>query len=452
MKISSASNSGWWREKRVERKANVSDTVNIALLGLGTVGRSVYQLVSRENQEIIERLGARLRVQRVLVQDAKKERGVSIPPELLTTDYRTVLDDPDIDIVVEVIGGVDMARKLVLGAIERGKSVVTANKELMAGHGREVLEAAAKHGVDVLFEASVGGGIPIVRPLKDSLIGNHVQRVMGIVNGTTNFILSKMENDMEYEAALTEAQELGYAERDPSADVEGKDAAAKIAILASIAFNSRVTADDVHTEGITSITGQDIMYARELGYAIKLLALAKKEEGLLDVRVHPTMIPLDHPLATVKDAYNAIFVEGDAVGELMFFGQGAGGLPTASAVTADIVAAAENRRSGRSGRFTCTCFQDYAIKSLDSIESSYYLLIECVDRPGVLAQIAHVFGDNQVSVGSVIQKSTTAGVAEVVFMTHKVSEGNLRTAIAGVGALESVSTVRNVIRVEGGGR
>ncbi len=430
----------------------MSDTVNIALLGLGTVGRSVYQLVSRENQEIVERLGARLRVHRVLVQDAKKERGVSIPPELLTTDYRTVLDDPDIDIVVEVIGGVGIARNLVLGAIERGKSVVTANKELMAGHGREVLEAAAKHGVDVLFEASVGGGIPIVRPLKDSLIGNHVQRVMGIVNGTTNFILSKMENDMEYEAALTEAQELGYAERDPSADVEGKDAAAKIAILASIAFNSRVTADDVHTEGITTITGQDIMYARELGYAIKLLALAKKEEGLLDVRVHPTMIPLDHPLATVKDAYNAIFVEGDAVGELMFFGQGAGGLPTASAVTADIVAAAENRRSGSSGRLTCTCFQDYAIKSLESIESSYYLLIECMDRPGVLAQIAHVFGDNKVSVGSVIQKSTTAGVAEVVFMTHKVSEGNLRTAIAGVGALESVSTVRNVIRVEGGDR
>ncbi len=452
MKISSASNSGWWLEKRAERTANVSDTVNIALLGLGTVGRSVYQLVSRENQEIIERLGARLRVQRVLVQDAKKERGISIPPELLTTDYRTVLDDPDIDIVVEVIGGVGIARKLVLGAIERGKSVVTANKELMAGHGREVLEAAAKHGVDVLFEASVGGGIPIVRPLKDSLIGNHVQRVMGIVNGTTNFILSKMENGMEYEAALTEAQELGYAERDPSADVEGKDAAAKIAILASIAFNSRVTAEDVHTEGITSITGQDIMYARELGYAIKLLALAKKEEGLLDVRVHPTMIPLDHPLATVKDAYNAIFVEGDAVGELMFFGQGAGGLPTASAVTADIVAVAENRRSGNSGRFTCTCFQDYAIKSLDSIESSYYLLIECMDRPGVLAQIAHVFGDNQVSVGSVIQKSTTAGVAEVVFMTHKVSEGNLRTAIAGVSMLDSVSAVRNVIRVEGGDR
>ena len=452
MKISSASNSGWWLEKRAERTANVSDTVNIALLGLGTVGRSVYQLVSRENQEIIERLGARLRVQRVLVQDAKKERGISIPPELLTTDYRTVLDDPDIDIVVEVIGGVGIARKLVLGAIERGKSVVTANKELMAGHGREVLEAAAKHGVDVLFEASVGGGIPIVRPLKDSLIGNHVQRVMGIVNGTTNFILSKMENGMEYEAALTEAQELGYAERDPSADVEGKDAAAKIAILASIAFNSRVTAEDVHTEGITSITGQDIMYARELGYAIKLLALAKKEEGLLDVRVHPTMIPLDHPLATVKDAYNAIFVEGDAVGELMFFGQGAGGLPTASAVTADIVAAAENRRSGSSGRFTCTCFQDYAIKSLESIESSYYLLIECMDRPGVLAQIAHVFGDNQVSVGSVIQKSTTAGVAEVVFMTHKVSEGNLRTAIAGVSMLDSVSAVRNVIRVEGGDR
>jgi len=433
----------------------VSDVVNIGLLGLGTVGRGVYQLVCRENTEIVERLGARLVVKRILVQDAAKEREVSFPsdlPDLLTTDYRTVLDDPDIDIVVEVIGGVDIARKLVLGAIERGKPVVTANKELMAGHGREVLEAAAKHGVDVLFEASVGGGIPIIRPLKDSLIGNHVQRVMGIVNGTTNYILSRMETGMEYAAALAEAQELGYVERDPSADVEGKDAAAKIAILASIAFNSRVTAEDVHTEGITAITSQDIMYARELGYAVKLLALAKKEKGFLDVRVHPTMIPLDHPLATVKDAYNAIFVEGDAVGDLMFFGQGAGSLQTASAVVADIFAAAENRRSGVSGRFTCTCFQDYAVKSVDAVESSYYLLIECLDRPGVLAQIAYIFGDNQVSVGSVIQKGATAGVAEVVFMTHKVSEGNLRTAIAGVEELGSVSKVRNVIRVEGGDR
>lgn len=430
----------------------MSDVVNIALLGLGTVGRGVYQLVSRENQEITERLGARLRVSRVLVRDVTKERGISMPPELLTTDYRVVLEDPEIAIVVEVIGGVDLALKLVMGAIERGKSVVTANKELMASHGREVLEAAAEHGVDVLFEASVGGGIPIVRPLKDSLIGNYVQRVMGIVNGTTNFILSKMEEGIEYEVALAQAQELGYAEHDPSADVEGKDAAAKIAILASIAFNSRVAAADVHTEGITSITSQDIMYARELGYAVKLLAIAKVEGELLDVRVHPTMIPLDHPLATVKDAYNAIFVEGDAVGDLMFFGQGAGSLPTASAVTADIFAAAENRCNGSSGRFTCTCFKDYAVKSIDTVESSYYLLIECEDRPGVLAQIAHVFGANQVSVGSVIQKGTTAGVAEVVFMTHKVSEGNLRTAIAGVEALDAVSRVRNVIRVEGGDR
>jgi len=427
----------------------VSDVVNIGLLGLGTVGRGVFQLLDRDNAEITERLGATLQIRRVLVQDAGKERGVKIPPDLLTTDYRTVLDDPEIDIVVEVIGGVGVARQLVLEAIKRGKSVVTANKELMAHHGREVMEAAKEQNVDIFFEASVGGGIPIIRPLKDSLIGNYVKQVMGIVNGTTNFILSKMEAGMGYETALTEAQELGYAERDPSSDVEGKDAAAKIAILASIAFNSRVTADDVYAEGITSITSQDIMYARELGYAIKLLALAKIEEDRLDVRVHPTMIPLDHPLATVKDAYNAIFVEGDAVGNLMFFGQGAGSLPTASAVVADVFAAAENRISGRSGRSSCTCFKDYDIKSIDDVVCGYYLLIECVDRPGVLAQITHVFGDNQVSLGSIIQKSVTDGVAEVVFMTHKVSEGNLRTAISGIGALKSVSEIRNVIRVEG---
>jgi homoserine dehydrogenase len=427
----------------------LGDVVNVGLVGLGTVGRGVYQLLTRENKEIAERLGAELRIKRILVQNPRKERGISVPSELLTTDHHVVLEDDEIDIIIEVVGGTDIARQLVMGAIAAGKSVVTANKELMANHGQEVLEAARERGVDVLFEASVGGGIPIIRPLKDSLIGNRVTRVMGIVNGTTNFILSRMETGVDYQAALEEAQALGYAERDPSSDVEGKDAAAKISILASIAFNSRVSGADVNVEGITKVTAQDIMYAREFGYAVKLLALAKIDDDCLDVRVHPTMIPLTHPLASVKDAYNAIFVEGDAVGELMFFGQGAGSLPTASSVMADVFAAANNCLHHTSGRSVCTCFNDYEIKSADKIETAYYLLIECADHPGVLAQIAQAFGNHHVSLGSVIQKRTVDGLAEVVFMTHMVKEGNLKAAIDEVGALESVVKIRNVIRVEG---
>lgn len=423
--------------------------INIGLLGLGTVGRGVYQLLSRENPEIRERLGQGLKIKRVLVQDTARERGVAVPSGLLTTDYRDILDDDDIDIVVEVLGGTIVARQLVMESIARGKSVVTANKELMANYGREVLEAAREKGVDVFFEAAVGGGIPIIRPLKDSLIGNRILRVMGIVNGTTNFILSRMEGGSDYDEALTEAQELGFAERDPGSDVEGRDAAAKIAILASIAFNSRVTAGQVYTEGITSITSRDIMYARELGFAVKLLALAKIDGDRLDVRVHPTMIPLDHPLAAVKDAYNAIFVEGDAVGDLMFYGQGAGSLPTAGSVVADTVIAARNRLWGTAGRSNCTCFKDFAVKPIEQVESRYYLLIECLDEPGALARIATVFGDNGVSLGSVIQKKTADGLAQVVFMTHNVCEGNLRAALKILETLDAVFAVRNVVRVEG---
>ncbi len=427
----------------------MSDIVNIGLVGLGTVGQGVYQLLSRDNEEIGERLGADIRIKRVLVRDPEKERGVVVPSGVLTSDQRILLDDDEIEVIVEVMGGTGIARELVMAAIARGKSVVTANKELIADYGREILTAAEEQGVDVFFEASVGAGIPIIRPLKDSLIGNRVQRVMGIVNGTTNFILSQMAKGNEYDAALAQAQALGYAESDPGNDVEGRDAAAKIAILASIAFNSRVTSADVHTEGITTITGQDIVNARELGYSVKLLALAKTDGDQLDVRVHPTMIPLEHPLASVTDAYNAIFVEGDAVGELMFFGLGAGSLPTASAVVADVFAAADNRRRRMSGRSACTCFKDMQIKPIGEVESRYYLLIDCVDRPGVLGQIAQVFGDNHVSLGNVIQKRTGNGMAEVVFMTHMVSEAGFQTAIDGIRALDAVSAVRNFIRVEG---
>jgi len=434
----------------------MSDIINIGLLGLGTVGRGVWQLVSRDSEIIANRLGARLKIKKILVRDPSKERGMDIPADILTADARDILDDDDIRIVAEVIGGTDIARLLVDKALAAGKSVVTANKELMADYGQEVLTAAEQNGVDLMFEASVGAGIPIIHPLKESLVGNRIQRVMGIVNGTTNFILSKMDAGQGYAEALAEAQALGYAERDPANDIEGKDAAAKIAILASIAFNSRVRAADVFTEGIAGITPLDIMYARELGYAVKLLAVAKcdaptgRVEPELDVRVHPAMIPLSHPLAAVKDAYNAIFVEGDAVGELMFFGQGAGSLPTASAVVADLFMAADNLSKSIRGRLGCTCFNSWAIKPIDQVESSFYLLIEATDKPGVLAKIAKVFGDQEVSLSSVIQKRTHEGIAEVVFMTQKVKEGNLRAALAKLAALDIIAGVRNAIRVEGG--
>ena len=444
----------------------MNEPIKIGLFGLGTVGRGVWQLVSRQNDVIVDRLGSELEIAKIVVRDPSKERGLPVPAALITTDSRDILEDEDIRIVIEVIGGTGAAREFTNRALAAGKSVVTANKELMANFGREVLEAAEKGGADLYFEGSVGAGIPIIGPLKESLVGNRIRRVMGIVNGTTNFILSKMDSGDDYGAALAEAQSLGYAESDPASDIEGKDAAAKIAILASIAFNSRVTASDVHTEGIGSINVQDLMYARELGFVVKLLAVAKIDESpgvefpgdppevgpqsSLEVRVHPAMVPLDHPLASVKDAYNAIFVEGDAVGELMFFGQGAGSLPTASAIVADVVRAADNINNSTRGQSICTCFNNYRIKPIEKAESSFYILIEAADNPGVLAKIAEIFGDHDVSVGSVIQKQTTAGIAEVVFMTHKIVEGNLRAALAKIASLDVVENVKNVIRVEVG--
>lgn len=426
------------------------NTINIGLLGLGTVGSGVYQLLSRDNDIIKRRLDAELRVKKILVRDIAKSRPLQVAPELLTDDAAQIIADPEIAIVVELIGGTALAKDLIEQAIAAGKSIVTANKELMANFGGQVLDAADKRGVDLYFEASVAGGIPIVRPLKDSLVGNNIRQVMGIVNGTTNYILTKMADGREFADVLAKAQKLGYAERNPEADISGSDAGAKMAILASIAFNSRVTAGEVFTEGISQVSAKDIMYARELGYAIKLIALAKEDHGALDVRVHPTMIPLDHPLAAVHDVYNAIFVVGDAVGELMFFGKGAGSLPTASAVVGDIFEAALNLRSGQRGKTGCTCFRNLPVKSINEVKSSFYMLIQVADRPGVLAKIAHILGNNQVSVGSVIQKQSSGEVAELVFMTHLVTEGNLRTALSEIAKLDVVEKVCNVIRVEAG--
>ncbi|HDP70525.1 MAG TPA: homoserine dehydrogenase [Actinobacteria bacterium] len=430
----------------------MKDLINVGLIGLGTVGSGVYKILTTHKEDFRRKVGADLIIKAIAEKDPVKIKAIGADKNLIT-DAKTLIENSDIDIVVEVIGGIEPAKNLILEALKKGKHVVTANKELLASHGKEILETADKKNVDIFFEASVGGGIPIIHPLKECLASNKILKIMGIVNGTTNFILTRMsEEGCSFEEALKEAQKRGYAERDPSADIEGRDAAAKIAILASIAFNSRVTASDVSVEGISKISAKDIQNAKEMGYVVKLLAVAKEANKELEVRVNPAMIPIAHPLASVNGVYNAIFVEGDSVGEVMFFGQGAGSMPAASAVVGDVIEVARNIRYGSSGKIGCTCFRDLNVKSIDEISSKYYLLMKAADEPGVLAKIAKVFGDNDVSLASVIQKgpqvSTLRGAADLVFITHLVKEKNFRTALRQIGELDVTSKICNVIRVE----
>lgn len=427
------------------------EPINVGLLGLGTVGSGVVKLLEQNGTAIATKIGRPLRVARVLVRDTAKPRAVSIASELLTTDPRQVLEDPAIPVIAEVMGGVEPAREYLLTALARGKSVVTANKDLLALHGQELLETARAHGADFFFEASVGGGIPIIHPLKEFLAANRIEQVLGIVNGTTNYILSKMTQEgREFAEALAEAQALGYAESDPRADIEGDDAARKLAILASIAFNTRVTYPEIYVEGITRISSRDILYAGELGYVVKLLAIAREEGGEIEARVHPALVPRQHPLAAVSDVYNAIFVRGDAVGEAMFYGRGAGQMPTASAVVGDLMAVARNLLHGATGQVTCTCFRSLPVRPMGRVECQYYLRLTVRDRPGVLASIAGVFGNQGVSLASVIQKRSFDGWAELVLITHRVREASLQDALKIIGGLSVVRAIDNVIRVEEG--
>lgn len=422
--------------------------VGIALVGLGTVGSGVHKVLNTHKGHFRKKVGANLSVKSVLEKDARRLRKLGVKKNLAAKSIKEVVANPEVDVVVELIGGIKPAKDYILQAIASGKHVVTANKELMATSGKEILQAAEKNNVDVYFEASVGGGIPVVRPLKECLAGNKIEQVLGIVNGTTNYILTQMSlNNCSFKEALAQAKEKGYAERNPTADIEGKDAAAKIAILASIAFNSRVVVSQVYTEGISKVTPTDIAYADEIGCVVKLIALAKEEKGELDVRVHPTMIPKTHPLAAVNGVYNAIFVKGDAVGEVMFFGQGAGSLPAASAVVGDIIEVARHLRLG-GGSVGCTCFEKKRVKSIEEITSAYYLLMSAVDRPGVLAKISRAFGDANVSLASVIQRGPRGKSAELMFITHLVQERNLRKSLKVIEKLDVVDKVLNVIRVE----
>ncbi len=424
--------------------------IKIGLLGSGTVGTGVVRVLRENVNEITKKVGVPIKIKRVLVRSLEKQRP-QLEGLLVTDCIDDIMQDEEISVVVELMGGIHPAKEYMLRAMEAGKSVVTANKDVVAQFGKEMFASAEKNGVDFLFEASVGGGIPIITPLKQSLTANRLTEVMGIVNGTTNYMLTQMtECGADYDAVLKEAQEKGYAEADPTADVEGLDAARKAAILASLAFNTRVQLEDVSVEGITKITPADIEYAKELGYVIKLLAVGKdsKEHGV-DVRVHPVFLSKSHPLACVNGVFNAIFVRGNAIGEAMFYGPGAGALPTASAVVSDIIEVARDLVHDTFGRNLCTCFEEKRICPLDETSSSYYVRLLVVDKPGVLGTIATVFGNEGVSLRSVVQtKRNVVDHAELVAITHQVEHNKMLCALAVLKGLPVVDEVRSMIRVE----
>jgi len=427
----------------------MANVVRIGVLGCGNVGAAFVQLVERQADAIEARTGVRLQVARVAVRNISRDRNLNLPDGMLTRDALGVIEDPTIDLVVEVIGGIEPARELITAALVRGKPVVTANKELLANVGTELFAAADAAGTDLLFEAAVAGGIPLIRALRESLRGEPIRRVIGIVNGTTNYILTKMsENGADYSEALREAQDLGFAERDPTADVEGFDAGAKAAIIASIAFGARVVAGDVYHEGISKITKADIDVANRLGYVIKLLAIAEKDaaSGEIAVRVHPAMVAKHHPLASVRESYNAVFVEGEAVGSLMFYGRGAGGFPTASAVLGDVIDAAVNLKNKTHG--SLGAFARAKIRPIDETSSEYLIPLEVADQPGVLHAVTGVFAKHGVSIRAAEQVGL-ADNARLMFITHSAREADVQACLREFRELPAVKKSSGLLRVLG---
>ncbi|HRY08565.1 MAG TPA: homoserine dehydrogenase [Candidatus Nanopelagicales bacterium] len=430
----------------------MSDSVvRVALLGGGTVGSQVARLLTDSADDLQARVGAPLELVGVAVRDLSKPRP-GIPADLLTDDPFAVVKREDVDIVVEVMGGIDPTKELLETALRNGASVITANKALLSEHGAALHEIAHENGVDLFYEAAVAGAIPLLRPLRESLAGDQVQRVLGIVNGTTNYILTKMDEEgADYGEVLAEAQRLGYAEADPTADVEGHDAAAKAAILATLAFHSSVTLSDVYCEGISSVTLRDVEAAKDLGFVIKLLAVAERTpdgQGVV-TRVHPAMVARSHPLASVRDAFNAVFVEAESAGQMMFYGRGAGGEPTASAVLGDLVTAARNRRAGAAGQAQ-SVYAGLQPRPIGEAVTRYTVNLDVADRPGVLAQIATCFGDHDVSIQTVRQDTDEdTGRAALLIRTHSATEAALSATVTALRDLDSVNEVVAVMRVEG---
>jgi len=428
-------------------------TINIGLIGFGTVGTGVVKLLKGQAPLLERRLAARLRLKRIADLDITRPRDVEVDPKILTTDAREIIEDPAIDIVIELIGGTTTAREVSLAALRSGKHLVTANKALLATHGLELFRAAAEKRVDLGFEASVCGGIPIIRAVREGLVANRIHSIEGIVNGTCNYILTKMtELGAPFAEVLKEAQDQGYAEANPSLDIDGIDAAHKLQILASIAYGGSVDLNAIHVEGIRGIDPDDIQYAKELGYRVKLLAIAKETDGEIEVRVHPTLIPEDHLLASVGGVFNAVYIVGDATGSLMFYGRGAGQLPTASAVVSDVVEIAQNilyQRPSRPSHIPAIAGEGLKIKPMAEVRTRYYLRVMAVDKPGVLSKVSGILGSHDISIASVIQKGRHARASvPVVMMTHEAVEGAMRRALAEIDALDVASGRTVCLRVE----
>jgi len=427
------------------------ESIGIGLMGLGVVGNGVAHTLFEKSNAIAQQVGCPLEIKRILVRDPSKKRAIDIPHNLITTDPSRILNDPEIDIVIEVIGGETEAFRFIKGAIAKGKHVVTANKEVISKHSSELFELASKHKVDICYEASVGGGIPLIAPFKRDLLANNILAIHAIINGTTNYILTRMAKDgLDFDTALKQAQKLGYAEPNPANDIEGVDAAYKLAILATLAFRTEIHPDDIHYEGISRLTARDFRYAKEFGYAIKLLAIAKKEKRSIQVRVHPAFVTEDLLLANVDGVFNAIQVEGDLVGRVIFYGRGAGSSPTASAIVGDVIQLAQNIRLGLRPKPQIKLLKTKRLIPISQIKTRYYMRLTVVDSPGVLAKISKILGDHAISIASVIQKETDekTGTAEIVIMTHPAQESALQKALQKTSGLKVVKEIGNFIRVE----
>ncbi|KON86473.1 homoserine dehydrogenase [Sporosarcina globispora] len=430
------------------------ESISIGLLGLGTVGSGVVQIIEKHQDKLMHQVGCPVVVKRVLVKDLNKERAVKMDRSLLTLNPEDILNDSDIDVVIEVMGGIEETRDHLKKALDNGMHVVTANKDLMAVYGPELLAAAAQSGCDLFYEASVAGGIPILRGLVDGLASDRITKMMGIVNGTTNFILTKMsKNGSAYEEVLNEAQELGYAESDPTADVEGLDAARKMAILSTLGFSMNIDLDDVKVKGITEITEEDLQYGKQLGYTMKLIGIAHREGEKVEVSVQPTLLSESHPLASVQDEYNAVYVYGEAVGETMFYGPGAGSLPTATAVVSDLVGVMKNMRLGVNGKSAVAPQYDKKLKGAYEIYSKYFLRLHVKDEVGTFANITSIFSEHHVSFEKILQLPLKEkGLAEIVLVTHQASLKDYEDILVNLRDLPAVQTIKSSYRVEGSAR
>lgn len=428
--------------------------ISIGLLGLGTVGSGVVQIIEDHQEKLMYQVGCPIKVKKILVKSLDKERAIEVDPSVLTTDVNEVLFDPEIDVVVEVMGGVEQTKKLLIQALQNKKHVVTANKDLMAVHGSELLTVAAENGCDLFFEASVAGGIPIIRTIVDGLASDRITKMMGIVNGTTNYILTKMSKDgASYDEVLKEAQQLGFAEADPTSDVEGLDAARKMTILATLGFSMKIDLDDVSVQGITGITEEDLQYGKQLGYTMKLIGMAQEDEGKVEVSVQPTFLSNSHPLASVQNEYNAVFVCGEAVGETMFYGPGAGSLPTATSIVSDLVVVMKNMRLGVNGKSAISPQYQKNMKSADEIFSKYFLRLQVSDAIGVFAEITSLFAEHNISFEKILQLPIKKReVAEVVLVTHHASKKDFEDILGRLRDLQSVKNIKSCYRVEGNTR